>query len=212
MDFGIQARFGRGGLLQGGVNTGQTVTNTCFVVDTPQQASASQFCKVTEPWAAQTQVKLSGSYPLPWDSTISAVFQNLPGMHTNQTVISTQLTTVPTGAVISAPRVYTNAEIFPSLGRNLSECPTPIGPCTATRTVGLVEPFTLRENRLSQLDLRFIKRVRVQGVRLQGMLDIYNVFNANTILLVNANYGPQFLLPTEVLPGRLFKVGMQLDF
>ena len=44
------------------------------------------------------------------------------------------------------------------------------------------------------------------------MLDVYNLFNANTVLLVNTNYGPQWLLPTEVLPGRLFKIGVQLDF
>ena len=65
---------------------------------------------------------------------------------------------------------------------------------------------------MNQLDLRFSKRVQVAGVRLQGMLDVYNLFNASTVLLVNTNYGPQWLLPTEVLPGRLFKVGVQLDF
>jgi hypothetical protein len=193
-DVSINARFGRGGLLAGGVNSGQTVINNCQVIDSPQQGSTSQFCETTEPWVGQTQVKLSGSYPLPWDSQISAVFQNIPGFP------------------LLATRAFTNAEVAPSLGRNLSACPADTGPCTATVSVAMLEPNTRREDRLNQLDLRFVKRVQVGGMRLQGMLDIYNLFNASTILLVNNNYGPQWLLPTEVLPGRLFKVGFQLDF
>jgi hypothetical protein len=214
LDFGLNARFGKGGLLQGGVNTGQTVTNNCFVVDTPQQASASQFCKLTEPWVAQTQVKLSGTYPLPWGSTVAAVFQNLPGTSVNSTVTSTLLSAVGS-AVLSSPAVFTNAQIFQSLGRNLSDCgggTTLSTTCTATRTVGLVEPFTQREDRLSQLDLRLAKSVRIGSTRIQGSLDIFNVFNRSTVLLVNPNYGPQYLRPLEVLPGRLFKIGAQFDF
>jgi hypothetical protein len=40
------------------------------------------------------------------------------------------------------------------------------------------------------------------------MFDAYNVFNANTILGVVGNY----LNPTQILAGRLFKVGAQVDF
>jgi hypothetical protein len=200
VDITVNARFGQGGLFSGGLNTGQTVNDQCFAIDSPQQASASQFCRIVEPWAGQTQVKFSGSYPLPWDAQVSAVFQNLPGVPHGTTTAT------------AAPRVYTNAEIAPSLGRNLSACPADTGACTATVAVALFPPHTRREDRLNQLDLRFIKRVRVGGVRLQGMLDIYNIFNANTVLLVNNNYGSQWLLPQEVLPARLFKVGLQIDF
>jgi hypothetical protein len=44
------------------------------------------------------------------------------------------------------------------------------------------------------------------------MLDIYNILNGSTVLLSTTTYGPQYLRPTEVLPGRLFKLGAQLDF
>ena len=47
---------------------------------------------------------------------------------------------------------------------------------------------------------------------MKGTLDIFNVFNASTILLVNNNYGPTWLLPSEVVPARFFKLGVQLDF
>ena len=201
VDIGIQARFGRGGLFAGGLNTGRSVTNSCFVVDSPQQASPSQFCEIDETWAAQTQIKLNGSYPLPWGSTISAVFQNLPGASRNL-------------APLASPRVFTNAEIFPSLGRNLSDCaPTlAVTACTATRTIGLSQPFADREDRLTQLDLRFAKTFRVGATRIQGLFDLYNVFNVSTVLLANPTFGPTYIRPLELVPGRFVKIGAQIDF
>ena len=44
------------------------------------------------------------------------------------------------------------------------------------------------------------------------MLDIYNALNASPILSINTRYGPSWLTPTEILAGRLFKFGTQLDF
>jgi hypothetical protein len=44
------------------------------------------------------------------------------------------------------------------------------------------------------------------------MFDIYNVFNAATILGVNTTYGATWLTPTSVLGGRLLKFGTQINF
>jgi hypothetical protein len=50
-------------------------------------------------------------------------------------------------------------------------------------------------------------------VRVRGMFDVYNVFNANTILGgVITRVGPSYLQPTQILAWRLFKFGSQLDF
>jgi hypothetical protein len=64
-------------------------------------------------------------YPLPWDTEISTIVQNLPGVD------------------ILANRVYSNAEIAPSLGRSLSACPA-VGVCNATVSIPLVSPRTCR--------------------------------------------------------------------
>ena len=97
----INARFPRGALIAGGLSTGRTVTNNCdVVVDSPQRL----YCRNTVPLQGQTQIKINGIYPLPWDFLVSAVFQNLPGLP------------------IAATHVYTNEEIAPSLGRNLGQC------------------------------------------------------------------------------------------
>ena len=34
--------------------------------------------------------------------------------------------------------------------------------------------------------------VKLGRTRIQGMLDIYNVFNANTVLVTNTRYGPSW--------------------
>src|SRR5262249_22643602 len=139
VDVGISARFGRGGLLNGGVSTGRTVIDNCVVTDTPQL----QFCKNTLPWAGQTQIKLNGAYPLPWNFQVSGVCQTLSGIG------------------IWANRSFSTAEVAPTLGRNLSNCPTVTGPCTAAVTIALIEPNTMREDRLNQVDLRLTKTVKM---------------------------------------------------
>ena len=67
------------------------------------------YCHVETPFSAQTQIKLFGSYPLPYDFMVSGVLQNLSGPQ------------------ILANYAATNAEIAPSLGRNLAACPTDDG-------------------------------------------------------------------------------------
>ena len=76
----------------------------------------------------------------------------------------------------------------------------------------MVEPNTLFEDRLSQLDLRLTKTLPLAGKRLQAMFDVYNIFNANTILSRVNTLGPTYGRPTNILAGRLFKFGAQLDF
>jgi hypothetical protein len=186
----INARFSRGALIAGGVSTGRTVTDNCGVmVDSPQLL----YCRTTMPFRGQTQIKVNGIYPLPWDFVASAVFQNLPGLP------------------VAATQVFTNAEIAPSLGRNLGQC-RGAAICNGTATVTVLEPNTKFENRLTQVDVRLTKSLRVGGVRVQGMFDVYNLFNANTILATNARFGPTWLQPTRILAARLVKFGAQLDF
>ena len=39
------------------------------------------------------------------------------------------------------------------------------------------------------MDLRFIRNFRVAGLRLQGMVDAYNIFNNTAVLAENTRYG-----------------------
>ena len=199
VDLTFRARLWNGGLASGGVNVGRTVHDDCLVVDNPQVFSTSAgpagrlnfhdarpgFCNVRPPWGAGTQTKLAVAYPLPFDTQIAATLQNLPGTPINATYFAS------------------SAEIEPSLER----------PHTAGGTsIGLYPAYSLFEDRLTQLDLRFTKVIRAGDVRIQGMFDIYNLTNANTVLASVGNYGPAWQFPLLVVAPRLFKIGVQIDY
>jgi hypothetical protein len=173
-------------------------TNYCFVVNSPEgsgippaqgatSAAGLQYCDVKPPF--QPNVKLLAVYPVPWGGVqLAATFQSLPGPQ------------------ITASRTYTNAEISPSLGRNLATG------ANGTATVQLIQPGTMYDERLYQVDFRASKIFRVGTKRLQANLDLYNGMNASSILSINTTYGSNWLRPTGILQGRLLKFGAQFDF
>jgi len=192
VDFNISVRLPRGAQVAGGLNIGNmnsdtsnntfSATNNCFVVDSPQQLYQ---CDRQPPY--RSQFKVGGFYPLPWDLQASGNFQIIPGSEI--------------GALYNAP----TAAIAPSLGRALAGG-------LRTAPIRLITPQSKFEGRINQLDLRLTKFFRVKGGRIQAMFDVYNAFNASPILSSNETYGSDWLQPTEILAGRLFKFGVQLEF
>ncbi len=67
VDTSVSVRLPHGAFAQGGVSTGRTEISNCFTVNSPQ---ALRFCDVVLPFSAQTQLKISGAYPLPWDFAV----------------------------------------------------------------------------------------------------------------------------------------------
>jgi hypothetical protein len=181
----VNTRLGSEVRLGGGIDSGRTVADNCFVIDSPQQLLN---CHVVTPFKAQLQVKLHGSVPLPGNFVLSGVFQNV------------------TGPSVTASYAATNAEIVPSLGRSLSGG-------RRTATIPLVAPQTIFEPRRNQLDLRVTKALKLQRrLRLRAYVDFYNVLNANATLTVNNTFGSQWRRPTSIMVGRLIQVGGQLNF
>jgi hypothetical protein len=184
-NLGFDARLPHGIRLGGGVDSGRTVADECDVlVDSPGEL---QYCRVVTPFKAQTQFKAHGVFPLPAAFVASFAYQNLSGPSY--------------GASYSA----TNAEVRPSLGRNLS------GNASRT-TVQLVAPQTLFEDRIVRLDLRLAKSVQIRGVRVQINLDAYTALNANSVRAVNSSYGSAWLRPQQILDPRLVQIGGQISF
>ena len=197
-DLTMNARLQRGVVVSGGVSMGRVETDYCFVTSSPQgtglpptqgavTAAGLLYCNVKPPF--QPNVKLLGVYPLPWGGvTFAATFQSIPG------------------PMITAASTYTNAQIRPSLGRNLATGVNGIA------TVQLIQPGTMYDERLYQLDLRASKSFRIGRARLQANVDLYNAANAASILTINTTYGSSWMRPTSILQGRLVKFGGQLDF
>jgi hypothetical protein len=185
VDLTFDARLPKGVVVSGGLNTGRTRTDRCFVVDSPQELL---YCKVAPPF--RTQVKFFGVYPLPWwGLQTSATLQSLPGPE------------------ITAPYAATNTDIKSTLGRNLA------GSVSAV-LVDLIPPGTRYAERLNQVDFRLTKGFNVGRGRIQGMFDIYNLFNVSPVVVLNPRYSPTSTWPTPavILLGRLFKFNVQVDF
>jgi hypothetical protein len=197
IDLTVNARLPKV-LLQGGISTGKTMEDNCEIVaKVPESAltgngNGPRFCHTETPFL--TQVKFLGAYTLPWDVQVSGTFQSVPGQS------------------ITASSTFTSAQIAPSLGRALSSA--------STATIALVEPGTLYADRLNQIDLRFTKIVRFGGRRVQGMVDLYNALNDNTVLLesnvygatTGASSGAAWRIPQAIMPGRVVKFGVQMNF
>lgn len=194
VDISLNARLPRGVVVSGGTSTGRVLTDSCEIrAALPESALLNPNCNVAPPF--QTQVKLFGIYPLPWwGLQTSATFQSLPGPQ------------------ITASYTATNAQIAPTLGRNLASCQTAVT-CTGTAAVPLVVPGTLFGDRLNQVDFRLSKTFALPGSRrVQALVDLYNMLNASPVLALNNTFGPQWQRPTQILQGRLLKFGVQLDF
>ena len=106
------------------------------------------------------------------------------------------------GPQILANYTVTSAQVQ-NLGRPLS-----IG----SATTQLIAPGTLYGDRYTQVDVRFGKMFTIQRTRLQGTVDLYNLFNSSAILSQNNTYGSAWRTPTNILQGRLVKIGAQFDF
>ncbi|MGE0392350.1 MAG: carboxypeptidase regulatory-like domain-containing protein [Vicinamibacterales bacterium] len=200
VDMAVNTRLKNKATLQGGFSFGRSVTDNCEIFAKVPEAGTTgvggplggPYCRQVQPY--QKQVKLLGSYNLPWDVIVSGTFQSVPG------------------AAVSATAVVNNAVIAPSLGRNLS------AGATATASINLIQPNSVYGDRINQIDLRVTRVFTVRTTRIRAMLDLYNLANRNTVVTWNNNYGTiagggaAWLRPLGILPARLLKLGVQLDF
>ncbi|HWW84110.1 MAG TPA: carboxypeptidase regulatory-like domain-containing protein [Vicinamibacterales bacterium] len=199
--------FGTGGLLQGGVSFGRTDYNNCSTplpgeggstLATPGGAVATSvtpvlgsqfstaFCQYSWGWQGQTQVKGQFAYPIWYDFRLALTFQNNPGL------------------AQAATFGFTNAQVAPSLGRNLST--------GSVAVLNIMAPNSLYEPRYSQFDVRVSRRFKFGQLTLEPRADVYNLFNSVTALGSIGGYGSAWLRPTDVLGARLAKFGVQVDW
>ncbi|MBI4477374.1 MAG: TonB-dependent receptor [Acidobacteria bacterium] len=196
-DFNVNWRMGNGGTLAGGLTWGDTHTNDCYVVDNPTQL---RFCdRRVDPnlglVRGGVQIKLLGAYPVVAGWHLSGSFQSVRG---------------PNITAAWTSRDFNGTIRFPNSTR------TNLG-ATPSITVQLIEPGTLYDDRLYQVDLRGTRVFGIGARRVRLMVDLYNAFYNNAVLQRNIfglldTYGPAWGRPLSILEGRLFKVGVQLDF
>jgi hypothetical protein len=170
--------------LNGGFDTGRSLADNCFVVDSPQ---ALLNCHIVTPFKAQTQFKVNGVVPLVKDIVVAFAYQNSSGPTFN--------------ATWQAP-----ASAVTGLGRPLSGGATSV-------SVPLVAPQTLFAPRISRLDVRAGKVIRLtQKVRFQANIDAYNLFNNSSVRALTSAYGANWQRPTQILDPRIVQFSGTLTF
>jgi hypothetical protein len=185
MDVTVDARLPNAIVLQGGFSTGQTTSDDCDVRAHWGNDPSLLYCRTKSGF--RTQAKILGTYVVPLvGMQLAATFQSTPGPQ------------------IVANRVFGNAEVAPSLNRNLSGGAQNV-------TINIVEPGTMFGDRANQLDLRFSKVLRFGTRRTSINVDIYNSLNGNAVVVQNNNYAV-WQVPQRIMDGRLFKVSGQFDF
>ena len=186
-DVTLDARFDNGASLGGGLNGGRTTTDNCEIKpDSPDR----RFCHQTRPIASNLEVKLNGVYPLPWwGLQASAVLQNLPGIpilaNLSYAAAATRFVGDPTRTLTNASRVTIN---------------------------NLIDPWSEREVRLTQVDVRLTKIFQAGPARIQGAIDIYNLFNHDGVLALNNTFGTDWQRPLNVMGARIAKFGFQVNW
>jgi len=144
-----------------------------------------------------TFVKGYGSYTIPRVAVqVSGTYQTKPG------------------PLVLAIYTATNAEVAPSLGRNLAGAAPNVdvhllspGPYTTTNSGS----GQVHGDRLHQVDVRVSKLLHFGGTRARANVDIYNALNSSAVLVQNDAFG-DWQRPTEILIARFVKFSVQFDF
>jgi hypothetical protein len=200
VDVNVNARPGNL-LIAGGFSTGRAFTDNCDVVTKLDNPGAidllafpttptgsiqpASYCRSHNKFL--TQVKGFAAYTIPRiDVQVAGTLQSIPGPE------------------ITAFRNYTNTEISPSLGRNLSA-----GAVTAN--INIVERGRSYGERLNQVDFRVGKVLRFGRSRTTVNFDLFNAFNRDTVLAESNLYG-NWRDAQVIVQGRIAKVSAQFDF
>lgn len=219
-EFNLSARLPGGASLFGGTTTQNTLNVNCDQPDDPNQI---RFCDAHDrPNPLRTQLKLAGSYELPWwGIQTSASLQSEPGqpLLTNWNIGKT----TRYAADCKAP-CTPGALVIPNLN-------------DTALVVPLIPPGYEFMDRYNQFDLKFAKLFRIRGVRVTGQFEAFNALNASSVNALRGGTGvtassstatgysltaaaaggtyfgtPNYHQPGDIPQGRLYKFGMQVKW
>ena len=175
------------------MSTGATSTNNCDILEALPEVQFNEraftgagtpqtYCDAQHNWL--TQIKLLGTYTLPYDVQVAATLQNQPGPQRIAEVTYR-------GDTLVNGRPHTQGSV----------------------EVNVIPPGTWYGDRFNQLDLRLTKIFRMAGgTQFRAMFDLFNLFNANAVTREQPGWGDTYLQPQVTMAGRLAKFAFQFDF
>jgi Carboxypeptidase regulatory-like domain len=218
----FNARLPRGATLFGGTTLERMMWTLCNEESNPNNLLYCDSRDSNIPF--RTQLKLSGSYPLPYGIQISGSFQSIPGYLLTATGFSPAYvipspTNLPS---VNAPAGAGTVWLINRSTRYAADCKGPCMPgalvipnmTAAQLAVPLVPPGTEYAERVNQLDLSLGKWFQVGRTRLQGQIDFFNALNRSDVLSVRSmNYDtPSYKQPSSILQGRIIRIATQLKW
>ena len=198
----------RGGLtLQGGINSGDTVSDNCAIraaipeltvagivsAAGPGVNAANPWCHIDSGFV--TRGTALASYLIPKvDVLFATTFRSDQG--------------APLAANYSIPIALAQAG---GLAGTFANGVSP--------TVNLIQPGTLYGDRVNELDFKIAKVLRFGGTRTNVGVEVFNALNSNAVLTYNQTFSPavqsgpgSWLQPTQVLTARFVKFSATFDF
>jgi hypothetical protein len=221
-DLTLNTRLPGGAMLFGGFATERNLRNICNEPDDPNMLLFCDDSQNDIPF--RPTFKLSGTYPLRWGFSVSGTWQDLAGRPMGLTTTAGNKISGPgygdTGSPVGTNWFLTNTTRYPA------GCPAPcpagqlVFPATGPRLtsanveVPLVAPGTEFLPRIRQLDLSVAKSFSVRGIRYQGQIDLFNVFNINTYTQVRSTRfdTAAYNLPASIVQGRMVRLGVQVKW
>jgi hypothetical protein len=151
------------------------------------------------------QIKLSGSYLLPWALQVSGTFQSYPGDARNASM--------DTLIAAEDPSLRVNWVIDRTTFKNLTGATL----TQSSITLPLNAPGTKLLDRQNQLDLRLKRAFHLKRTSLEAQFDAYNALNTGVVLTRVQTYTPPpgvnaLDRPASILQGRLIRLGLQARF
>ena len=231
IDVALNARLPHGFRLIAGTTTERTLANSCDLGQ--YNPNLLLYCDQSNlgngfsiPW--KTQVKISGTYPLPWAGLIvNGTYQGLPGYTEAATTYSVNKNTVYT--VCPAASVAAGCVVGGKIAGSL---------LASSVTVNLDPPNTSLTPRVNETDIGVQKRLKFGRVRFDPRFDVYNLFNSSAYYTVRStSFSPildttapnptlspalpslaagtnytNFRAPARFLDGRMFRVGFTANW
>jgi hypothetical protein len=236
-DVNFNVRLPGGARVFGGSTTERTLFNTCAAAAynpnnlvTINGANNCDQANSGVPW--KTQIKISGTYPVPfWGLQFSGAYQGLPGY----TVANVNCPPAggaafgPNGASINGCSTWTvtaSSRYTVCPGTSAAQgcvvgalvVPSQI----ATLQVPLDAPSTKLTPRNNQVDIAVAKKLKFGRLRVDPKVDLFNLLNTDDYFTVRTMTfvptaaagvsGGTYNLPASVLQGRLLRIGANVTW
>jgi hypothetical protein len=134
------------------------------------------------PRAWQSMYKAHAAYPMPGGIILSGFVQGYPGPELNANYNVT--------AMADGTRLTGGQRI----------------------TIDLLPPETYFLPFQRKVDIRLMRRFNIGNTQIAPVMDLFNLFNANTTTAVNSTYGSRWQEITTIMQSRYIRMGLEIDW